>query len=432
MLARPARSERAQRATRFSIRSGTKIVLTTVLPSRARVTVAIFSNPHFGADGKLQNIIMNVRNITQLNYLKYQLERGREHARVSDLEKFRAGHLQSRLEAVGLGDTVLASPIMTGVLSTAEQVAEFDSAVLLSGETGVGKGIVAKFIHRLSRRAEKRFIEVNCGAIPDGLVESELFGYQPGAFTGSARSGKKGQFEVADGGTIFLDEVSELPLASQTKLLKFLDDKVLHRLGSTSPKRVDVRVLAATNKNLRELAEAATFRKDLLYRLEVIPLYIPPLRERREDVRALLCAFLEQYNKEFRGERAIASEAMPYLVRYDYPGNVRELKNLVARLVLTARGPEISVLDLPDYVRATAGTGSIDHPPVAETSPVAAADREASDGASSLRKRLEEVERHVLAQHARSCRSTYEIAARLGVHQSSVVRKLRKYGISLG
>lgn len=384
------------------------------------------ASPRFGPDGTILNIILNLRNITQLNYLKYQLERGRGHAKLADLERFRAGYLQSRLKAAGVDDIVIESPIMNKIVSTIMQIADFDTSVLLEGETGTGKGVIAKLIHRLSRRAEGPFVEVNCGALPENLVESELYGYQPGAFTGSLRSGKKGQFELANGGTIFLDEISELPLISQSKLLKFLDDKVIQPLGGTTPRRVDVRIVTATNKNLRELAEAGQFRKDLLYRLEVIPLYVPALRERREDLKALVYLFMEQFNREFGLKRALASEALRVLMAYDYPGNIRELRNLMARLVLTVGGMEITVEDLPDYVRASC--------PPAALEPVAIDPVEPDDGEPEqidLREKLEQTERRLLAQYARQCRSTYELADRVGVNQSSVARKLRKYGISL-
>ena len=408
-------------------RSAALQVMEGVWPATTLVNVAggemllVTANPHLGPNGEVLNIILNVRNITHLNYLKYQLERGRGEAKLGDIEKFRVSFLQSQMRAVGLGDIVVASPIMANILSTAAQIASFDSTILLCGETGTGKGIVAQFLHRLSGRAKKPFIEVNCGAIPEGLVESELFGYEPGAFTGSLRSGKKGQFELANGGTLFLDEIAELPLGSQTKLLKFLDDKVVHRVGAASPRRVDVRIIAATNKNLREQVEAGRFRQDLLYRLEVIPLYIPPLRERLEDIKALLYSFLEQFNREFHEARAIASEAMIALLQYGYPGNVRELKNLMARLVLVAGSNEITAEALPDYVRAAAS---------ARSAPATLEKPEPSLGERvDLHKHLEEVERAILAHYAARCRSTYEIAERTGIHQSSVVRKLKKYKI---
>ena len=383
------------------------------------------ANPYLGPDGKLLNIILNLRNITQLNYLKYQLERGRGHAKLADIERFRASGLQSRLKAAGVDDVVIESPIMNKIVSTIMQIADFNTSVLIEGETGTGKGIIAKLLHRLSRRADGPFVEINCGALPENLVESELYGYQPGAFTGSLRSGKKGQFELANGGTIFLDEISELPLISQTKLLKFLDDKVIQPLGGATPRHADVRIVAATNKNLHKSAEAGQFRKDLLYRLEVIPLYVPALRERREDLRALVYSFMEQFNREFGLNRALSSEALRVLLEYNYPGNIRELKNLMARLVLTAGGLEITVQDLPDDIRACCPQA------VFEPMDLGPLPKEGGEPEhTNLRERLKEIECRLLTYYARECHSTYELADRLGVHQSWVARKLRKHGIS--
>jgi transcriptional regulator with PAS, ATPase and Fis domain len=282
----------------------------------------------------------------------------------------------------------------------------------------VGKGVMAALIHRLSPRADGPFVEVNCAAIPEALVESELFGYDPGAFTGSLRGGKKGYFHAADRGTIFLDEIGELPRGAQAKLLKVLDDKNVTRLGATAGQRLDVRVIAATNQNLRELAKTGAFRSDLLFRLEGVPIFIPPLRERREDVQGLAYLFLERFNREFRTDTALSSEALHFLTDHPLPGNARELKNIMARLVLTASGREIGLLE--------AQTALNREPRAAVTS-----DAPAAPGNGPIKAQLENVERELLLQCVRECRSTYEIARRLGINQSSVVRKLKKYGLRL-
>lgn len=405
---------------------------TTLANARGGEMILVTGNPYLGPDGKILNIILNLRNITQLNHLKYQIERGRGETKLADLERFRTGYLQARLKAAGIKDIAIESPIMNKIVSTVLQIADFHTSVLLEGETGTGKGVIAQLIHRLSRRAAGPFVEVNCGALPETLVESEFYGYQPGAFTGSLRSGKKGQFELANGGTIFLDEVSELPLISQTKLLKFLDDKMIQPLGGTAPRRLDVRIVAATNKNLRELAQAGQFRKDLLYRLEVIPIYVPALRERREDLRALLYLFIDQFNREFGVNRALGSEALRVLLEYDYPGNIRELRNLMARLVLTTRELEITVNDLPDYVRASCPQPALERIALERMTLEPVENAEGEPEQVNLREKMQEFERRLLAYYARQCHSTYELADRVGVNQSSVARKLRKHGIALG
>jgi PAS domain S-box-containing protein len=389
---------------------------TTLVNIRGGEMMLVTANPHLGPDGRLLNIILNVRNITQLNYLKYQLEKNRGEAKLSELEAHRTAYLGEKIKGTGLGDLVIESPLMAKVVSTIVQTADFDFTVLLEGETGVGKGLMAALIHRLSRRASGPFVEVNCAAIPEHLMESELFGYDPGAFTGSARGGKKGYFHAAEQGTIFLDEIAELPRGAQAKLLKVLDDKRVTPLGSTAGRRLDVRVIAATNQNLRELAKAGTFRADLLFRLEGVPIFIPPLRERREDVRGLAYLFLDRFNREFRRETALSSEALHLLMAHPLPGNARELKNIMARLVLTASGSEIGVPEIQAALDREPRGSAVPDPPAPEK-------------AVPIRTRLAQVERDLLVQCTRECRSTYEIAARLGINQSSVVRKMKKYGI---
>jgi PAS domain S-box-containing protein len=395
---------------------------TTLVNARDGESVLITASPHLGANGEVQHIVLNLRNITRLNHLKYQLERDRGESKVASIAQRRAEYLGSRLRAAGLSDVVCASALFSDVLLTAAEIAEFDSTVLLYGETGTGKGVVARLLHQLSLRADKPFIELNCGALPESLVESELFGYEPGAFTGALRGGKKGQFEVANGGTIFLDEIGELPLASQSKLLAVLEDKVVRRVGGTSSRRVDVRIICATNRDLRELVAAGRFREDLHYRLEVIPLVIPPLRERPEDVKALAYAFLERMNRQFSRSHALSLEAVSALMRHDFPGNVRELRNLLERLVMITRNQEIGLDDLPEHLRRLAPRSSLAEENVAELA-AESADRVA------YRARVEALERKLLSHYASLSRSTYELAERTGLHQSSVVRKLKKYGI---
>ena len=403
----------------------TKRPATTLVNTRGGELVMITASPHFGSDGEMRNVIQNMRNITQLNILKFQLEKARGSAKLLDLRKARRHWLESQLTAAAIDELVVASPVMENLLSTAAEIADFDSTVLIDGETGTGKGMIARFLHRLSRRAGKPFVEVNCGALPENLVESELFGHEAGAFTGSLRTGKKGQFELANGGTIFLDEIGELSVASQAKLLKVLDGKEIRPLGGTSARQLDVRVICATNRNLRELVAKREFREDLLYRIEVILLHVPPLRERPEEKKALLYAMLEHFNKKFGRDKVLALEAVAALSSYEFPGNVRELKNLVERLVTTTRGEEIRVEDLPPQIQTLA------------SGPAAVAVRDAIVEESlaevvDYRERLEKLERQMLHHFARSCRSTYEIARRTKLTQSAVVRKLRKYGLSAG
>ena len=391
-------------------------------------TILLTAKSHLGADGSLQNVILCARNLTQLSYITEHLKQ-HEIGDYEKIEEFHSSQLKSLLQATGLGEIVVAGRALRNVLTLASQIAALDATVLIYGETGTGKGLVAKLIHRLSNRASKPLVELNCGAIPETLVESELFGYQGGAFTDSVRSGKKGQIELAHGGTLFLDEVSELPQASQIKLLKFLDDKVIFPVGGPSPRAVDVRIVAATNTDLRRLVREGKFRDDLFYRLEVIPLSIPPLRERREEIAPLAESFLGRFNREFSEQRTFAPEVLSMLTAYDFPGNIRELRNLIARLVISAQSEHIALSDLPESLRrkipSHIDTMFQEYP--ADIQPGLSG----QTGDIALRERFRESEREILERYAQTCNSAREIGRRLGLHHSSVLRKLKKYHIRL-
>ena len=235
------------------------------------------------------------------------------------------------------------SPSLRSVLKQVETVAPTDSTVLIQGETGTGKELIARAIHNLSPRREHTFVKVNCAAIPAGLLESELFGHERGAFTGAIAQ-RLGRFELANGGTIFLDEVGDIPLELQPKLLRVLQEQEFERLGSTRTIRVDVRLVAATNRDLAEMVAARTFRNDLYYRLHVFPLVVPPLRERQEDIPALVRYFVQKYARRMnRAVETIPTETLDVLVHYAWPGNIRELENLIERAVIVSPGPVLRV-----------------------------------------------------------------------------------------
>jgi Nif-specific regulatory protein len=238
---------------------------------------------------------------------------------------------------------------MQEVFRYIDKVAPSRATALLLGESGTGKELVARAIHQASPRREKPFIKVNCAALPDNLLESELLGHEKGAFTG-AQTLKKGRFELADGGTLFLDEVGELPLPLQAKLLRVLQERQFERLGGTVTINVDVRIIAATNRSLELAVEEKSFREDLFYRLNVVPIVLPPLRERREDIPVLLDHFLRESNKTHRREVGLARPIIAFLIDYHWPGNVRELQNLIERLVIMAEGEMVSLGDLPSYM----------------------------------------------------------------------------------
>lgn len=241
------------------------------------------------------------------------------------------------------------SSAMRDVQQLIRKVAPSRASVLLLGESGTGKTLIARIIHELSTRAKYPFVKVNCASLPENLLESELFGYEKGAFTGATRA-KPGRFEEAEGGTIFLDEIGELSLALQSKLLRFLQEREFERLGSTRTRKIDVRIVAATNRELAEAVAEGVFREDLYYRLNVFPIQVPPLRERTEDIAVLVEHFLEKISKEYGRKLRITHRALDVLAKYEWPGNVREMENLIERLAIMIEGSEIDIKDFPPYL----------------------------------------------------------------------------------
>ncbi|MDQ0189356.1 sigma 54-interacting transcriptional regulator [Alicyclobacillus cycloheptanicus] len=303
------------------------------------------------------------------------------------------------------------------------RLASFDAAVLLMGETGVGKNVLANHIHKISRRSSEPFVEINCATIPDALFESELFGYERGAFTGSNRSGKPGKVEVAHGGTLFLDEIGEIPLHMQSKLLDLVQNHTFTRVGSVHSKTVDVRIIAATNRDLREMVEKGLFRADLYYRLDVIKLHVPPLRERLADIPALSMAILSDLAKRHRQPpKTLHPSTVSVLQSYPWPGNIRELHNVLEQVVVWQDAQIILPIHLPEHVQHHSQQPSMDiHHPGGDDDI-----RPLEGGLSELLNRYErQVLQHALARWG----TTYAIAEQLKVSQPTVSRKLKKHGL---
>ncbi len=273
--------------------------------------------------------------------------------RALELREIREENIRLRMhltECYSYPNIIGESREMQRIFEFIGRVAKTDSTVLITGESGTGKELIASTIHYQSNRGERPLIKLNCAALPESLIESELFGYEKGAFTGAARR-KPGRFELADGGTIFLDEVGDIPLPTQAKLLRVLQDGSFERLGGTETLTVDVRVIAATNRDLERDVKKGRFREDLFYRLNVIPVHVPPLRKRREDIPLLVDHFLGRFNSRFGKETRFSSEALKALMAYDFPGNVREIENIVERCVALADGDVIDADELPGHIR---------------------------------------------------------------------------------
>ena len=373
--------------------------------------VLVTGTPVFDENGNIIRVITTLRDLEELNMFRRKLY---ESCKQSERDKVELSYL--RLQQLNLENIVMKSEQMQNIIKIALQVGEVNSTVLITGESGVGKEIIAGVIHSANHDNDRSFIKLNCGAIPENLLESELFGYESGAFTGADRKGKPGFFEIAEGGTIFLDEIGEMPISLQVKLLRALQEKEIYRIGGIKPVKIDVRIIAATNKNLKQMIVDKTFREDLFYRLSVIPINIPPLRYRRDDIMPLIETFINRFNIQFKKKTQLTYETLLCLESYEWPGNVRELENNIERLVVLSRSDLVTPEDLPVHIRSLyEGKFKND---IAVPGPV------------TLHLAVEEVEKQLIEKTQRKYSTTREIAAALGVSQPTIVRKMKLYGLS--
>jgi PAS domain S-box-containing protein len=368
--------------------------------------------PAFDDEGNIFLVVVNERDMTQLNTLQEQLEQSRMVT-----EKIKDELAELSLLELKSQEIVAENEDMRQVLHHALKLAHLEASdILILGESGTGKGLLAKFIHKNSNRCKKPFIQINCAALPENLLEAELFGYEKGAFTGARQEGKAGLFELAQEGTLFLDEIGDLPHPLQAKLLKYLDDHEVMRLGGLKPNKIDCLIIAATNRDLKNRVQQKRFRQDLFYRLNTFIIKIPPLRERPDDIFELVKFYMKKFGKEYRLNRRISSDALKLLQDYTFPGNVRELKNLLKKAVVMS---ENEYVDEIIQQSLTAGANSCT---------VATNDTQQR---KSLTDHIFEVEKEIIKNAMTRCKSTREMARYLKISQPTVVRKLKKHRLYL-
>jgi len=359
--------------------------------------------PLFDKDGNISKVITTTHDLTAILDLYQDLSDGSYGKSSGKSTKYKTRK----------GSLIANSAAMKRLIQMIDKLANIDMTVLITGESGVGKGMVARLIHEHGIRKNAPFIKVNCGAIPNNVIEAELFGYEAGVFSGARRDGKKGFFESAEGGTIFLDEISEMPLNLQVKLLQVIQEKEIRRIGATKTRPIDVRVISATDKDLYDLVSHGFFRDDLYYRLNVVPLNVPPLRERPEDLVPLMRDLLKIANRKANAKKIMDSSAIYSLMKYTWPGNVRELQNIIERMVITTNGNVILKDNIPSYILDA----------INETkNPMLSSEK-------NLKEVLESTEKQYILQALRKNKTTRELSKVLGISQASVVRKLNKYNL---
>jgi PAS domain S-box-containing protein len=368
--------------------------------------------PIFDENGNIQLVVVNEYDMTTLNSLQAQLEDLRLMA-----EKYKDELSDLNLMDLKKHGIIAESKEMKQLLQVALKLARLDvSNILILGESGTGKGLIAQFIHNRGKRRNQPFIQVNCAALPETLLEAELFGFEKGAFTGASAGGKIGLFEMARNGTILLDEIGELPLALQAKLLKCLDDHEIMHIGGLKPIRINCTIITATNRDLHRLVQEKKFREDLFHRLNAFHLKLPPLRERPEDVGALANYYLKKYNRKFGMKKRLSLKALNRLQSYPFSGNVRELKNLLKHGVVISENPV-----LEDIVPAADGAGGERDGAVFPGA-----------GEPDLQRWLDDFEKSLLVYAQRRCRTTRNMAAYLKTSQSRIARMLKKHRLSRG
>ena len=373
-------------------------------------TLLVTGNPVFNDTGELVRVLTNGRDITELMQLKHEVEHAQNLSR----------HYEDELKKATMnsGEVVINSPKTREIMDLIVRLGKVDSTVTIYGESGVGKEVFARELHKHSIRKDRSLVSINCAAIPESLLESELFGYESGAFTGAKKGGKMGIFELTNKGTLFLDEIGEMPLTVQSKLLRVIQEKEILRIGGNHPISIDVRLITATNRDLYEMVRKKKFRQDLYYRLNVVPIYVPPLRERKEEIPALIFNFLKVFNKKYNMQKTLDERLIANLIDYNWPGNIRELKNVIERAVVTSPDAVIRSIKFGDSINR--GEEEIVMEMEMENSPKI-----------DLRKKVNSYEKDLIQYYVKIYKSSRKVARALGVSQTTIIRKATRYGINL-
>jgi len=360
--------------------------------------ILVSGTPMFDANGNLEYIVTTVRDVTELLQAKHAQEKLAELLTIRDI--------YGRNEPANL--TLMINKATRACYELAQKVAATNAKVLIEGETGTGKTLLARFIHQHSANPSGPFLELNCAAVPEALLEAELFGYAPGAFTGASSKGKQGLLEVVNGGTLLLDEIGDLPLSLQAKLLKVLAENRLLPVGGTEFKNTNFRLICATHHKLRERVKQGAFREDLFYRISVVPLTLPPLRERREEITPLFQHYIRVFNQQHERDCKWSAASLSILERYQWPGNIRELMNVTERMVVTASTDQITPDLLPAEVMPAVEFPSYSHD-------------------TSLKGQVEALEQYLIEEALRKHCTTRNAAAALGIDQSTLVKKTQRW-----
>jgi PAS domain S-box-containing protein len=379
------------------------------------VEALVSATPIFDDDGNLIYTFQNIRDITELNKLKNQLD---ETYALS--ESYRQTLQEVQLSKVNGNHVVYQSALMEKIVILAHKFSKVNTSILILGESGVGKDVLANYIHSIDTRTNKGpFVKINCGAIPEHLLESELFGYEGGAFSGANRSGKAGLFEVANGGTIFLDEIGEMPLSLQVKLLGVLQDLKIQRVGGTKEIPIEVRVIAATNADLEKMMKEKQFRQDLYFRLNVLSISIPPLRVRPDDIIVLIEHFLKVFNEKHQINKSFSPNTIQLFLSYDWPGNIRELKNLVERLMIISDGNLVNETFIPANLhnKVSNSDDNLIEDSIDETQDL------------QLKSLMDEYEKKVLSFFLSKYKPMKRCADVLGIDLTTLARKKKKLGL---